>query len=75
MITRNATRKNLSDPLLAPILNNIFFESSSVLKGIRILSSGLWKKVTEAFIIVSGQWKKVNEIQIINTSVWKNLND
>ena len=73
MILRTATRQNLSDPAIAPVLEDIFFETSPGLKGINILISGAWKSVKEAFIVVSGQWKKINEVQVINSSVWKNL--
>ena len=75
MITRNATRQNLSDPVLFDILAPTFFESGIALKGVSILVTGMWKTVTEAYAVISGQWKKVESIHIISSNNWKNLQD
>lgn len=75
MITRNATRKNLSDPVLFNIIAPIFFESQISIKGVWILVNNTWKKIMEIYTIISGQWKKIESIHIISSSNWKNLQD
>ena len=67
-------RRELFDPKVSPILNDIIWNfPSSPNESLKILLESEWKTCVAIQVIINGSWRNVTTIGIMDNGIWNNV--